>query len=177
MSTRPPQKIVPTAKLAADNAGDLELTSHRRAVVCASVAFTDPQPNCSSPLPGSSPPPQTDVDDAPSPAPDSSQGQSSTKRPSQSVKSSLSLDSVIIVSPTTSDDAPDVAPKTKKPKNSQALGDVHADISVIDIDDIENPQDEPLNRSNASADIKQFFTVVPRLPGQVKGCMRCNLCT
>jgi hypothetical protein len=48
--------------------------------------------------------------------------------------------------------------------------------SIIDIDDIDDPQEERLNKSNATADIQEFFTGVPRLPGQIKGRMKCDPC-
>ena len=49
-------------------------------------------------------------------------------------------------------------------------------MSIIDIDDIDDPQDERLNRSDPTADIKFFFSPVPRLQGQSKRRMKCNLC-
>lgn len=178
--TRPPRRIIPTFKLTADNAGELELASHRRVVAVASAsasaALTAPEP-ISSPLPGSSPYPQTDTEDASSPAADTSQARSSSKRPYRTAQGSLSLDSVIVLSPTSSD-VPDGAPKTKKPKASLASGDQDtSQISIIDIDDTEDPQDERLNKSDPTADIKYFFTAVPRVPGQAKRRMRCILCT
>ncbi|KAH9166752.1 hypothetical protein EDB89DRAFT_1905937 [Lactarius sanguifluus] len=184
MSTRPVRKIFPTAKLTADNAGELELASHRRAIA-ASVPFVAPQPKppaTSSPLPESSPespPPLTDVEDDSSPAADLSQTRSSSKRPSQDVIKSLhSHDSIITVSSTASDDAPDTARKFKKSKTAVSSGaqDAHSDVSVINIDDIGDPEDERLNRSEPTADIKHFFTILACLPGQTKRRMKCNLC-
>jgi hypothetical protein len=171
MSTRPARRIIPTSKLTADNAGDLELSSHRRAVASASAALTVRSP---SPfLPESSSPPPTDTDD------NLSQARSSSKRPSQAIRSSLSLDSVIVVSPTTSDDGGDHAlssePKTKKAKKSAISGD-DSQVSIIDIDDIDNPNTELLNKSSPTADIKEFFSLAPRQPGQPKRRMKCNIC-
>ncbi|KAH9017915.1 hypothetical protein EDB84DRAFT_1566647 [Lactarius hengduanensis] len=175
MSTRPVRKIFPTAKLTADNAGELELASHRRAIAAsASVPFAAPQPKppaTSSPLPESSPespPPLTDVEDDFSPAADLSQTRSSSKRPSQDVIKSLhSHDSIITVSSTAFDDAPDTARKFKKSKIAVSSGaqDAHSDVSVINIDDIGDPEDERLNRSEPTADIKHFFTILACLPG------------
>ena len=67
MPTRPARKIFPSAKLAADNAGELELSTHRRAVASAAAASTAPPPLSLSPLPESLPPPQTDTEDAADP--------------------------------------------------------------------------------------------------------------
>jgi hypothetical protein len=176
--SRPQRRIIPTSKLTGDNAGELELASHRKAVAsAATVALTAPAPTFpeSSPLPESSPPPQTDTDDAM----DLSDTRSSFKRSSHTLTSSLSCDSVIVVSPTTSDaDAPDAAPKAKKVKTSgdQALPGIPQDASIIDIDNIDDPRNEPLNKSQPSADIKEFFSRVPSVPGQVKRRMKCNLC-
>ena len=181
MPTRPARRIFPTAKLTADNAGDLELTTHRRAVAFASAALTAPPhpPSCSSPLPESLPPPPTDTDEAT----DSFQVQTSqtlSKRRSEAMSSTLSLDSIILVSPTTSDDPPVNAPMSKRMKTSplsgQDDGRVLADRSIIEIDDIDDPRDERLNKLNPTADIKHFFSIVPRAPGQSKRRMKCNLC-
>src|SRR5271170_3534556 len=86
MSPRPARKILPTAKLTAENAANLELTSHRRAVAVASACLAaSPQP--SSPVSASVSEPFTsttpaDVDvesSSPGPAPT----WTSTKRPGQ----------------------------------------------------------------------------------------------
>ena len=169
MPTRPPRRIIPTAKLTADNAGDLELSTHRRAVATASAALAGPSPSSLSEpspsplraLPESSPPPQTDTDDTSSVATDSFQTGRSSKRPSQAIASLPSVDSIIIVSPTTSDDL-SRAHKAKKKKTSATSGDQElscglSSVSIIDIDDIDNPLDEWLNKSNPTADIEEFF--------------------
>ncbi|KAH9044071.1 hypothetical protein EDB83DRAFT_2523694 [Lactarius deliciosus] len=149
MSPRPVRKIIPSAKLTADNAGNLELTSHCMAIASASVALTAPQlsrtPATSSPLPESSPPPPTDTEDASSPAPHLAQARTSSKRPLYATIKSH--DSVITVSSTTSDDTSEIAlmpPKLKRPKTSpiDREPEVHTDFSIIDIDDIEDPEDE-----------------------------------
>ena len=117
MSTCPARKIIPMAKLVADNAGELELTTHRRAVAsAAAAASTAPPPNFSSPLPASSPPLLTDTEDTA----DQLQVRGSLKQTSHTLSSTLSLDSVIILSPTTSDNTPDAAPSSKKPKTLPA---------------------------------------------------------
>ena len=90
------------------------------------------------------------------------------------------MDSIIIVSPTTSDDLSH-AHKAKKKKTSAASGDQElsrglSSVSIIDIDDIDNPLDKRLNKSNPTADIKEFFLLAPHMPGQPKRRMKCNLC-
>jgi hypothetical protein len=181
MASRPARRIIPTAKLTADNAGELELTSHRRAVASATETLNPPQipAQASSPLPASSPPPSTESEDALSTA-DLSQARSSSKRTSDNaITSSPSLDSVISVSSSDSN-APDPVRKPKKVKRTTTMpsGDPEGppDGSVIDVDDIDDPEDERLNRSDPTADIKHFFTAIPRIPGQSKGRMRCELC-
>ena len=191
MPTCPAQKIFPSAKLAADNVGELELTTHRRAVVSASAAaLTAPLPNSSSPLPVSSPPlpaslpplpaslppPHTDTDDAA----DLVQVRGLLKQPSQVLQSSLSLDSVIILLPITSDNAPEAVSTAKKmktlPPSEQEPSLVLADSSIIDIDNIDDPCNEQLNKNDPTADIKYFFSPVPCIPGQNKRHMKCNVC-
>src|SRR5580693_4237813 len=87
------RKIIPSSKLTADNAGDLELPSHRKAVASASATLTAASLTPSSPssLTTSCPltPPQ--INDAP-------QARPLAKCSSQA---SLSVDSVIDISPTT----------------------------------------------------------------------------
>ena len=142
MSTRPAQRVFPTTKLTANNTGELELATHHRAVASASVASTRPLPHSSSPLPESSPPPQTDTKDAAN----TSQLRGLLKQSSQAlstVSSLLSLDSIIILSPTTSDNPHEAGPTSKKTKtllaSGQELSHVLADNSIIEIDDINDP--------------------------------------
>ena len=177
MMSWPSCKIIPPARYAVDN--KLEPTPHPRTVVSASVALTAPD-LVSSPLPASSPPPQTDMEDDSSFA-DHSQAWGSPKWPSSALQESSSLDSIIILSLTTSDGAPHTsdinpAPKAKKSKTLLTSGDLEGPMSIIDINDIDDPQDEQLNRSNPTANIKFFFSPAPRLQGQSKRCMKCNLC-
>ena len=138
-----------------------------------------PPPSCSSLLPESSPSPPTDTDEAT----DSFQVQTSqtlSKQCSEAMSSTLSLNSIVVVSPTTSDDSPINAPVSKKtkisPLSGQDDGHVLADSSIINIDDIDDPCDERLNKSNPTADIKYFFSIVSCEPGQKKRRMKCNLC-
>ena len=176
--SQPAHKIVPPSRFN-DNACEPELSSCHRDMASMFASSTTPNA-ASSPLPESSPPPPTDTENTSSIAADPAQAQSSMKRPSQTTQSSLSLDSIIIVSPTTSDGpdgSPNTTPQAKKSKTSLTpVSQEDTLTSIIDIDDIEDPQDERLNKSNPTADIKYFFTAVPRVPGQPKGRMRCNLC-
>ncbi|KAF8257417.1 hypothetical protein EI94DRAFT_1817918 [Lactarius quietus] len=116
--SRPACKIVPPSRFT-DNVGEVKLTSLHRPTVPTSMSVA---PSItSSPLPASSPPPQTDTEDTSLVAADPSQAWSSTKHPPQTSLSLDSLDSVIIISPTTSDgpdDSPDTAPQVKKSKTS-----------------------------------------------------------
>jgi hypothetical protein len=97
--------------------------------------------------------------------------------------SDISPSNSFLLVDTDTTDAINSAPKVKKAKMtlgpdqtvSQPSG-LHADISIISIDDIEDPQSEQLNKTDATADIKEFFTSVPPGPGQDKVCMKCNLC-
>ena len=181
MPTRPAHRIIPTSKLMADNAGDLELTFHRRAVASATAALTAISAPSSRLLPVSALPnsslPQTDTENASTPS------WASLKRHPQATESSSSLNSVIIVSPTTPNNAPESGPKPKKMKTSAALASSDQElsstllnVSIIDIDDIDDLHGERLNKSYPTADIKEFFSLAPQLPGQPKNCMKCNLC-
>ena len=74
------------------------------------------------------------------------------------------------------DDTADESPKAKKakmnPHQAQAL---QTDASIIVIEDGDD-LNEPLNKTQPSADILKFFIEVPSQPGQKKGCMKCDLC-
>jgi hypothetical protein len=73
----------------------------------------------------------------------------------------------------------DDTPKTKKAKKSQAQPAgtaLQSKVSIIDIDDIDDTKPERLNKSKPTADIKEFFVAMPRLPGQDKVRMLCTLC-
>jgi hypothetical protein len=158
MTTQSSQrKIIPSSKLTADNAGDLELPSHRRAVASASAALTAPstRPLSPCPLPESSPPPQddgTDTGDMSSLAGDPPDPpRRLAKWSSHAMSSSASVESIIVLSPTMSDDARDPVPKPKRMKTFTASdpsdpGDGDGGPSMIEID--EDPRDERLNRSD-----------------------------
>jgi len=184
MTFRPARKIFPTAKLTADNAGELELTSHRRAIASATAALTlstlpknlSPIPRYPS-LPPSSSPPPTDTDDAYDTAADSLQVPRPAKRPLQATSRSLSSDSVIDLSSSTSDVA-DTVPAAKRTKTSLASPRhvVLTETSILEIDDIDDPRDERLNKAKPIADLIFFFELIPALPGQVTDHARCKTC-
>ena len=48
--------------------------------------------------------------------------------------------------------------------------------SIIEINDTNDPQTEQLKKTDALADIKEFFTPMPRVPGQEKARILCKLC-
>jgi hypothetical protein len=111
------------------------------------------------------------------------QARGSSKRSSfNTVKNTFSCESVITISTTASEDTNadtgDAPRKLKRARTviSSGTQEEHSGISIIDIDDIKDPEDEPLNKSDPSADIKYFFTPAPRPTGQAKGCMKCYLC-
>ena len=172
MSFRPARKIFPPARYTTDNA-ELELPSCRRAPVPSQPTST---PSMTSSLPpSSSPPPLTDTeDDLPAP-------RSSKRRLHDPIKSTLSNDSIITVATSADDtdaDTPNMAQNPKKAKvNAPGDQGEPSEISVINIDDIQDPDDERLNKSQPTADIKRFF-VAHLCPGQTTGKprMKCTLC-
>ena len=90
---------------------------------------------------------------------------------------------VLCDQPTTDDDTDltdvlDNAPEPKKAKTTsdQPATGLQADISIISIDDVEELQNERLNKNDPTADIKEFFTALPAVPGHGKGRVLCKLC-
>ncbi|KAI9446878.1 hypothetical protein BJY52DRAFT_1228605 [Lactarius psammicola] len=170
--------IQPTAKLTAENVGDLELTTHRR-VIASGLASPQPQDTPVSLTPSSTisdlvgEPLESTSASATSNNHDSSINHVDAQTPSNkrprphplSRKTTITNDDPDLT------DVPDDAPKAKKTK---AI--VHADISIISIDDGGDLESEPLNKTHPTADIKAFFTSVPLLPGQKKEYMKCNSC-
>lgn len=186
MSSQPQRKIFPSAKLNSDNAGELKLTSHCSAVAASTAPPPLPQPTStpviiSRVIPESSPPLPMDTDDEAPPVTDSESHCSSKRTSTSTVKSSLSHDSIISISTTSLDaDLEELVwpPITKKAKKSAPLGDQGepSEVSVIDIDNIEDPDDELLNKSKKNADILFFFRDAPSLLGQLNGRMKCHYC-
>ena len=80
-----------------------------------------------------------------------------------------------VVATLTSDDECDPAPISNKCRRSVALdakepliAELLPDPSITELNDIDDPNDKPLNRTNATADIKRFFMPAPHMPGQPK---------
>ena len=188
MSFRPARKKFPAAKLNADNAGELELTSHRKAIASAAAALTVTMPPKDSPLPRypslplSSSPPPTDTDDISLGADTDSlqvpQGPRCLEKRPLRATSSISSDGVIDLSSYTSD-AADNAPAAKRAKTSPALPShaVLTESSILEIDDVDDPRDERLNKSEPIADLMFFFELIPARPGQVRDHAKCKTCT
>ena len=65
--------------------------------------------------------------------------------------------------------------KSVEPANEGITG-LHANVSIISIDDVDDPRDECLNKTGHPADIREFFIAVPPGPGETKTRMKCNLC-
>src|SRR6266404_2713421 len=188
MSFRPshiiqPSRIIrPSAKLHTDNVGQLEVTSHRHAVASAQVA----QRGSDSPLLSSPSLPPTELlddptsDDAPAPAPTPDSATAlSLKRPLVSRNSSLSVLSLStsLSDPSLDDsDCADVTTNSKRPKTNAHDGTIPIDVQIIDIDGVEDPRDERLNKIAPTADLKEFFTTLARVLHQPKVRVRCNLC-
>ena len=162
MSTRPVRTIRPSAKYIEDASDFIpSLTTHHRAIPPASI---EPLRGSTTPTLTSTP---TDSDVGLSPDPPAA----TTKRPRARA--------ITIDDNTESTDDQDLAPKSKKLKTAptQAAAPVPADEpSIIEIDDDNNPINERLNRSDATADIKKFFIPVPCEPGQEKARMQCVPC-
>ena len=180
MSSRPVRKIFPTAKLTAENAGELELTSHRRAIAAAVAAPRPQSPSsspCSAPPEPMEPTPATAVDPT-SPELVPACALTTNKRPrARPLVQATSLSSIQTVPDAYTDS--DDAPKLKKAKAMppQVGSVLEAEVSIIETDDHDDDQQvEQLNKMSPTADVKAFFTEVPRVPGQNKGRMKCNLC-
>ena len=80
-------------------------------------------------------------------------------------------------------DVQDDAPKSKKPKATAATAatpgqtaTLQNETSIIEIDDLDDPLTEQLNKSSPTVDIKTFFTPLPLVLGQNKTRMQCKLC-
>lgn len=74
---------------------------------------------------------------------------------------------------TSINDIDDDMPTVKKPKTLGPLDTLddlgmHTDVQVMDIDDVSDPHEEVLNKTDPTADIKFFFTTAPPAPGQTK---------
>ena len=173
--SRPIRKIFPTAKLTTENAGDVELTSHRRAITAAAAP---PQPQSPPSLPCSGPP--NPVEPTPavvtvSPTSVPAHVSTTTKR-SRSLLQAASFGSIQTVpdDPTDSDNAPKVK-KSKATLQQVGLA-LETDVLIIKIDG-DDQQVKRLSKINPTADIKAFFTEIPHVLGQNKVHMKCKPCT
>jgi hypothetical protein len=158
MSSRPIRKIIPSAKLTAENVGDVELTSHRRAIAASTLDASEREST-----PGSEPAMDTVSSDL-VPAHTSIPLKRPRARP---LSQATSIQTI-------ADEDMDSVP-SKKAKTS-AVSAPQAEASVILIDDGDDPKNDRLNKVSATADIKFFFTEVPCEPGQHKARMKCKLC-
>ena len=70
---------------------------------------------------------------------------------------------------TNQDDAPKPK-KLKKAANQPAVSGLQNELSIIDIDDIDDTKNEWVNKRDVTADIKEFFIMIPPMPGQDKVC-------
>jgi hypothetical protein len=192
MSFRPSRIIRPSAKLHADNVGQLEVTSHRRAVASAQVAqcgsnstlLSSPSILSSPSLPPTELPDDPTSDDAPAQAPTPDLATAiSHKQPLASRHSTLSVLSLStsVSNPSLDDsDSADGTTNSKRQKtnahgSTDALS-IPIDVQIIDIDDVEDPRDERLNKVTPTADLKEFFTTLARVLHQPKVRAKCNLC-
>jgi hypothetical protein len=175
MSSRPVCKIIPSAKLTADNAGDVELSAHRRAITATSAAL---QPQ-STPSSLSNPLEPTSVVATGTASDQDHQVAPSlalTKRPhARPILPTTSLETLA------DDMEPDDTPKVKKAKVTlhQAESGVQGDISIIEIDNGDDEKNKQLNKVDKAADIKAFFTFHSEerdANGEVKVFMKCTPC-
>ena len=172
MSFRPSRVIYPPARYA-DDASELDLSSRRRPVA-STLSHGGLTMPTSTPSIVSSPSPSP-PDDLDSDSHVDKNLQQTGKRPAASTTTRES-------SPATSiNDNEHDMPTAKKPKTlgpSDTLDDLgmHTDVQVMDIDDVSDPREEVLNKTDPAADIKFFFTTAPPAPGQTKTRMGCNLC-
>jgi hypothetical protein len=159
MSTRPARQTRLPAKYK-ENADETVLTSHRSTVTSGLVQVPSPSP-VSDP---SGPSVPMDFS-ASSPVPPSST-QPSAKRPRALPLPSDDTD--------TAANVPEETPQAKKSKKNPVP--LQNDASIIEIDDVDDLKSERLNKSDPTADIKEFFIALPPPPGQEKGRMQCKLC-
>jgi hypothetical protein len=224
MSSRPTRKKLPTTKLSADNAGDLELSSHRTVIASLTTAApsatpqgpqqgvvvdpssaSEPQPNLvtgstadvapAAPSANAKRPRNPFILDSsdesaaadvaaaqPAPRPPPHRLGPPSRAPAKRPRNPFVLHSDTDTDPeVVVDEDPVPRPKAKKAKKAKKASDqdtsqLHADSSIITIDDIEDPRDERLNKTDPTADIREFFVAVPPGPGENKPRMKCNLC-
>ncbi|KAH8983923.1 hypothetical protein EDB92DRAFT_2036906, partial [Lactarius akahatsu] len=167
MRPRPSRTIYPSTKLTADNAGELELTSHHRAVASAASIVQHRPPDSPASITVKPMPPNSDNAPAPSLMPsDLVPARTSFNKPPSVLTLNDDCDGVLNSKKAKTQARPDTDTDTG----------MHSDVEVMDIDDVDDPHDETLNKTDPTADIKAFFTALPRVAGQAKQRMSCNLC-
>jgi hypothetical protein len=66
--------------------------------------------------------------------------------------------------------------KSKKVSNRPAATALQNEPSIIEIDDVDDLKTKHLNKTQPTADLKQFFIALDCAPGEDKVHMRCTLC-
>ncbi len=160
-----------------NNVAELEVTSHRHAVASAAlVVQCGPTPPSSTLLPDKLSQPDPGNMPLPSQAPSDSADGTSHKRQcltSETTTLSLSLDN----DDSNSYENTIVSKKARMnpplcPNNIS----LHSDVQIVDINNVDDPHDEPLNKLDPTADIKAFFTSLPHVSGHSKQHVSCNMC-
>ena len=178
MLTHPVRKSIPTAKLTTDNAGDVELTAHRRAIAAAAAPQPQSTPPTSSLLEPTPEPTSATATDSALASSDQVDAPTSTSTKQPRPRSLLPATSLeTLADDTDLDEPPKPKKKTKKTKATprQAGSGLQTEVSIIEIDDGDSPH-EPLNKVKRSVDIEAFFIEIPSGPGQDKTFVKCDLC-
>jgi hypothetical protein len=188
MSFRPSCKTYLPARYA-NNAGEDEARTHRHPAASSAAALSHGGPTPSTSMPSDSPPPlpldslDSDSQDK-TLAPHLAPARSTGKRAASSLNTGYARASLLsrASSPSASTDIIDndmpAAKKAKTLRPSDTVDDMgmHTDVQVMDINDVSDPREEALNKTDPTADIKFFFSPAPPAPGQTKVQMSCDLC-
>ena len=170
-SPRPSHAIHPSAKLTSDNAGAQELSSHRRAVASAN-SVAQPRPEAPASLSTATLPDLNRTDSLT--LSDLAPARTSCKRPQASQDGTSSA-------PTLIDGHNGNSLISKKAKKNRPTttdldtSEMDSEVQIMDIDDVHDPREEPLSKTDPTADIRAFLTALPRVPGEPKPHMSCNL--
>jgi hypothetical protein len=179
----------PSTKLTADNAAKLELSSHRRVVASASAhrrsstscmlssADLDPRPSPDSDTVDNSPMPPLST---PWPS-DHTWTSSKWPRASHAGVNAPPSASTLISEDNEALTGLSTLKKAKKSARpaGKTVADVleaHLDVEIMNIDNVDDPREESLNKTDATADIKACFTVLASAPGEEKTCVTCDWC-
>src|SRR6266404_7761306 len=146
-----------------------QLSSHRHTVASAVLlAQRGPAPSSSSSTPSHL---SACLPDEPSPRDSDTKQFLLTPVPGVSHKRPRAFHKSI--SESSLDDSHDKKHNSKKARTNAP--DNNANVQIVDIDNVASPE-EPLNKSDPTADIKAFFTTLPRLSDESKRRVSCNLC-